>query len=343
MNFSTIPILSTAISVVIAWALFSLLCSYVHEAFVQMKAERGRFLKECLLRQFQDLPNGVNWASRLYLNGAINLLSKDYNKPTSEISPQIFAKTLIEVVEESHIVQIHLERETGNFKHYKNSTLRNFKAATEHLNPSDVLNLFQQCLKDAEAKSNFGTYVYLESDFKRIDESIIYLELTKNLETWFTDFVTVVSTWYKKKTRKRLFILGVVLGTILNVDSIQLFRHFNADETSRNELVSYYVNHKAELEEEALKIKASENINAPELTKINSKISSLTKQLDSLSKTAVLPVGLKESVFKNVKRDLSTSEDAFFKIAGLLLTGFAISFGAPFWFDVLKKIFTLKK
>ena len=59
MDFSTIPILPTAISIVICWALFAILCSLLHEAIAQLKAERGRFMKKYLFQQLQDLPNGV--------------------------------------------------------------------------------------------------------------------------------------------------------------------------------------------------------------------------------------------------------------------------------------------
>jgi hypothetical protein len=31
-----------------------------------------------------------------------------------------------------------------------------------------------------------------------------------------------------------------------------------------------------------------------------------------------------------------------FKIGGVLITGFAASYGAPFWFDLLKKIYQRK-
>src|SRR5689334_14495244 len=104
----SLPIIPTAIAIVISWALFALFCSFVHEAVAQAKAERGRFMRKYLFKQLQDLPNGVNWASMLYLHGTIDLLSREANKPTNEIQPDVFAKTLIEVVGNAHIVQMQL-------------------------------------------------------------------------------------------------------------------------------------------------------------------------------------------------------------------------------------------
>ena len=109
MDFlSSIPFLATAIAIVISWALFAILCSLAQEAAAQVIADRGRFMRTYLLKQLQDLPNGVNWAALLYLHGSIDMMSRADNKPTSYISPDLFAKTLIEVVGNSHLVQMQL-------------------------------------------------------------------------------------------------------------------------------------------------------------------------------------------------------------------------------------------
>ena len=60
-------------------------------------------------------------------------------------------------------------------------------------------------------------------------------------------------------------------------------------------------------------------------------------QLDSLRKTANLPVGFEYSVFKQPVRWFYP---LFFKLLGILISGLAASFGGPFWFDVLKKMYS---
>src|SRR6476620_11255523 len=104
----SLSIISVAIAIIISWALFAMLCSFLHETIAQTKAERGRFMRKYLFKQLQDLPNGVNWASMLYLHGTIDLLSREANKPTNDIQPDVFAKTLVEVVSNAHIVQMQL-------------------------------------------------------------------------------------------------------------------------------------------------------------------------------------------------------------------------------------------
>src|SRR3954454_2130090 len=150
----SLSIISVAISLIISWALFAMLCSFIHEAIVQTKAERGRFMRKYLFKQFQDLPNGINWASLLYMHGTIDLLSREANKPTNEIQPDVFAKTLVEIVGNAHIVQMQLPALQQSLlsgkkndaaqpqqfintaqNYFSHSTLYNFKAATQLLLP----------------------------------------------------------------------------------------------------------------------------------------------------------------------------------------------------------------
>jgi hypothetical protein len=67
-------------------------------------------------------------------------------------------------------------------------------------------------------------------------------------------------------------------------------------------------------------------------------------KLDSVSKAAQLPVGWPDKTF--LSNDYGISNNVLIlgliKIIGLVITGFAASFGAPFWFDVLKKAYSAK-
>jgi hypothetical protein len=62
------------------------------------------------------------------------------------------------------------------------------------------------------------------------------------------------------------------------------------------------------------------------------------QSLDSLVNAAELPVGFDHNLFvENPGKGMF-----FWKILGLCLSGFAAAFGAPFWFDVLKKAYVKK-
>lgn len=72
-------------------------------------------------------------------------------------------------------------------------------------------------------------------------------------------------------------------------------------------------------------------------------------KLDSLQKATILPVGFDSSIVKlaignreNKPPEINTFWFWFWKIIGVLISGFAASLGAPFWFDVLKKAYSVK-
>ena len=259
MNILSLPIITTALALIISWALFAVFCSILHEAIAQLKAERGRFMRKYLYKQLRDLPNGVNWASLLYLHGTIDLLSRDADKPTNEIEPALFAKTLIEIVGTAHIVQMQIpmlqqnllvakndNRNAGSQpqqfvnqvqNYFSHATLFNFKAATQVLKPGSVVSMLTQAINNAELNANAGSAA---SAGQWVTEAEIYNHLVIFIEKWYVDFTGRISLWYKKKTRQRLFLLGCLLALVMNIDSIQLFSFYTANPVVREAMINYY-------------------------------------------------------------------------------------------------------
>jgi len=357
MNFiSTIPFLATAIAIIISWALFAILCSLTHEAIAQLLAERGRFMKKYMLKQLQDLPNGINWGSLLYLHGSVDILTRADNKPTNNISPELFSKTLIDVVGSSHLVQTRItalkeiasnntaDTSIESANNYTHSALYNFKAAVQLLKPSDLVGFFTQSLKDAELRADVNPVAG-----KLSTESEVYKLLAANIESWYKEFSDRLSLWYKKFVRQRLFMIGILLGIIVNVDSIQLFNFYKSNPDSRAAVISYYQNNADQLSRLAnstdsmirrsavdtsggLTDTAAQRMYRDSVLQVSRKF---IQSADSLRKAANLPVGFDNSIFKTYKHEPWKSW--VWKLIGILITGFAASFGAPFWFDILRK------
>jgi len=317
MNLPDIPILATAIAIVISWALYALFCSYILEAWVQIKAERGRFMKEYLYQQLMDNVNGINWADRIYSHGTIDLLSRDPKKPSNDISPKLFAETLIEVVGSSHLVQSGIGSFQGPPVAYQSSLLRSFKYGTLLLNASDVVSLFKQAMNCAELKAS--TNINGNSNEAEINNYLVGY-----FENWFTEFTQRLTLWYKKKTRETLFYLGAIVAIFINVDSLELFTFYDNNPTAAADVTRFYKEHP----------------NWGRDTTFNNKSPRLARTLDSLIKETKLPVGFQHSVFKDKtfqQSVISNWWEGALKFLGILISGFAASFGAPFWFDLLKK------
>ncbi|WP_143306016.1 hypothetical protein [Chitinophaga vietnamensis] len=334
MSFTSIPIVATAIAIVISWALFAILCSLIQEGIAQIKAERGRFMKHYLLQQLQDFPNGVNWASLLYLHGSVDLLSRAHNKPTSEITPRLFAETLIDVVGKSQIVQKDSNL-VSQFVGYQHPTLASFKSATMLLNPSDVVTLFRQALNSAELSA-------VPRRGEPLNETLIYSNLVANLESWYADFTGRLNIWYKKKTRYWLFFIGIITGTLLNVDTVQLFTYYLHEPAARQVMISYYEKDSSTLTAYAQRLDTaglSRNVDS-----VRNDIKNYTHNMQQLITEATLPVGWEYNIFHQARFVKPGTRTSFYswKIIGLLLTGFAASLGAPFWFDLLRRAYSKK-
>jgi len=80
-------------------------------------------------------------------------------------------------------------------------------------------------------------------------------------------------------------------------------------------------------------------IHNPVVDTLNILSKNFITQVDSLRKTANLPVGFQYSIFK---QPVHWFYPFLLKLLGILISGLAASFGGPFWFDVLRKIYTRK-
>ncbi|MCF0060571.1 hypothetical protein MUK70_15110 [Dyadobacter chenwenxiniae] len=317
MTLADIPILATAIAIVVSWALYALFCSYILEAWVQIKADRGRFMKDYLYLQLMDNVNGINWAEMIYTHGTIDLLSRDPKKPSNDISPKLFAETLVEIVGSAHLVRSGISSFKGPTVGYRSELLRDFKYGTLLLNASDVVSLFRQAINYAELKAK-------KDAAGNINEEDVHNHLVGYFENWFNEFTQRLTLWYKKKTRERLFYLGILMAVIINVDSLQLFTFYENNPKAKADVIRFYNKH-------------------PNLeigTAVNASKNPLTDTLKSLIEETQLPVGFKHNLFKDKifqHKAKSNKWEILLKILGVLASGFAASFGAPFWFDVLKK------
>jgi hypothetical protein len=133
-------------------------------------------------------------------------------------------------------------------------------------------------------------------------------EFRAEVEQWYDRGMERVSGWYKARTQLVLFIVGLVLAAGLNADAIRATSRLWVDEGLRQALI-------AEAGAEGDQV-------GPET-------------LDRLEEMGV-PLGWTDA---NRPHD---AEDWLIAVAGWLATAVAVSFGAPFWFDLLNRYANLR-
>jgi hypothetical protein len=148
-----------------------------------------------------------------------------------------------------------------------------------------------------------------------------------NLETWFNGSMDRVSGWYKRRTQMWLFVIGLGLAGTLNVNTIEIANHLWKDKPARDALAKT----SAKLADDAAVRKM---VSDTSLTKEQAKAASDALQALNLpigwDNLAPLPAG--GSVVNYYIRI----------IFGIVITAFAITLGAPFWFDLLNQMMVIR-
>lgn len=349
MGITDIPILATAVSLVVCWSLFALFCSFIHETVARTKSERGRFFRAKIIQQLRDRANEINWGYLMYTHGNMDLLTQKSNAPAAEITPKLLAQTFMQVVSNSAIVARHMPEFSQSSQlsasEANKKVLTAFQTATTKLKHSDVIQMMQTCLQQANAKAESLNGFAANSNVV-IDKKSVLDALEQNITLWFEQFNTQCSLWYAAITRKRLFYLGLLLAVLLNIDSIQLFRFFLNEPESRAQVIGFYQQNEDKLRKLQQSLTDTSG-NTPLDTVL---LKDLSIQVKQLSKKANLPIGFAAWKTEPVYTLQPSSEKSIpllswawasllaMKLLGFLLTGFAASIGAPFWFDLLKKV-----
>jgi hypothetical protein len=177
-----------------------------------------------------------------------------------------------------------------------------------------------------------------------------------DIEKWFDDKMERVSGWYKRKTKLLLFLWGLLLAIMFNADTILLTNALWNNDTLRESVVA-----QAERMAQAPAPAVTNGTPAPEVSASPcpvqpspapsppleaQSLECVTTQVQNLE-ALKLPLGwpnLAEWSWSEWSwqvmddaRVWQSGPEFIVKILGLLITAFALTFGAPFWFDLLNK------
>ena len=140
----------------------------------------------------------------------------------------------------------------------------------------------------------------------------------ETLERSFDEVMDRVSGWYKRRVQLILFCLAVALAAVMNADSFLIGQRLWQNPALRSAVVA----------------QATTAVNAKQT--VCKATPDAAAQCVTQVKSLGLPLGWSDA----------TSPHSFWsvlgKILGILVTAFALSLGAPFWFDLLGKVANLR-
>jgi len=191
-----------------------------------------------------------------------------------------------------------------------------------------------------------------------------YLQARKNLEGWFDDGMERLSGWYKRRSQTLAFIIGFSMAIFLNVDTLQLANQLWRDPLVRESLANQAATF---VEQNPNGVPA---LDAQQLAQLQVQVSQFNIPIGWVS--SALPVDSTGGVMigdgsqKHCTLMPQSSVDLFglrvrnecypivnapkfndptgwlLKLLGLVISGLAAAQGAPFWFDLLKKVVNIR-
>ena len=170
------------------------------------------------------------------------------------------------------------------------------------------------------------------------------------IQKWYDGAMDRVSGWFKRDTQHILFWLGVMVAISLHVDTIYLAKFLAANPDARQRLSESAAQAAADTgmtrAVDALRVphKAPTPTGSPEPTP--AEIEASLRQADVKVADAIhevtdlnLPIGWNHTRWNDFRVFDMRSVLTMF---GWLITAFGVSFGAPFWFDLLNKMMVIR-
>lgn len=181
-----------------------------------------------------------------------------------------------------------------------------------------------------------GTLRYTLSALGADGKMLVSDELEKHLTVWFNGAMERVSGWYKRRLQLISLVIAAFLVVLVNADTVAIFRELTVNRAAREQMVSVAEQYLAEDEGgtgETVPAKRSSDQIKADLVRIQE---------------SGLPLGW--SGRTEGSQDLVASPRDYpksfhsitSKVIGLLISIFAVSLGAPFWFDLLSRFMQVR-
>ncbi|HZO33262.1 MAG TPA: hypothetical protein VFH48_45540 [Chloroflexota bacterium] len=167
--------------------------------------------------------------------------------------------------------------------------------------------------------------------------------LHRNVAQWYEDAMDRVSGTYKRKTQTALFVIGLVVSVFLGVDSVRIVTNLSVNPTLRAAIVetadrqtgpggAFAPGGAAQGQAPAA---GGQPSSTPGAGTPSPSIGELVNQLNTFSAL----FGYSDMPTRDAPE---WSNWLIWRILGTAMTVFAVSMGAPFWFDVLNKVANLR-
>lgn len=335
MTFSTY--LDVAISLVFVFFTISMFVSGIVELINAFWEQRSRLL-QLALQKILDVPGTTTIFERFWQHPLVRVKKQRYfgaDKPISYLNAESFSTVILDLLTPGIT-----PAPTG-------------VAASAHM----LATIRAVAAKPGDHPALI-TLIDLVTPL--LNRSNTLAQFKKNLECWYDGYMEQVSGWYKRYAQGVVWIVATIVTIVMNVDTIHVTQRLFNDKDLRENLVAQadrMVQQQtkapnsttakggkllkddpaflAQLQAEPIlqnALRAGNTLSGLDSLKVKAAyLSYLQTNIDALH----LPVGWKLP-------ENTTGYQWVKRVLGWLLTIAALSFGAPFWFDLLIKLVNIR-
>lgn len=341
------PLIETIFGLIFIFLCFSLITSWATEYVASRYQYRARMLHKFLSDTLDDRFNAKNWGLVLYNHPLIESLGREVSKfrifnklgvkrrLPHYIPATQFATAFVESIL-AHSKESVFQRDEETGKHVlaveessgAEDPFPQFVNAVESLNESEVKQTLQALIRNATTAA-----VPLDA-------------VRTGLITWYESGMERVSGWYKRDTRTRLFMMGLVVAVLFNVNTFDVLHSLWTNPQMRSSIAKAA---DAYLAQNAV-LPTRDSVR--NLDTLKARIAEVEGMLAPLQ----LPIGWPDAETGQSRADVLAEEGRTWRMPtlgevwramkknwiGWLATALALSFGAPFWFDALKRVANMR-
>ncbi|NMM49913.1 hypothetical protein [Marinigracilibium pacificum] len=313
---SLLNLLDLIIGLVFIFFILSIVVSSIQEFLSSALKFRSENLESWVKDTLNNKGKGIDLGDKILKHSLIERLVKKSRKP-SYIPTKHFVEAFLE----------NIQMETHGFSPYTHHSLKTAVEKSQQL-PDDLKFSLLQSISESK-----GELQKVRSD----------------IGNWFDNCMERVSGTYKSKLRP--WIIGISVGVCLvaNADLFMVSKYLYENDTLRERLV---LAAERSVENESYislvnKLKSLPNENGDstnvDIKELETKLNAIKAYTDSVN-VYQLPLGWEFNNSKHVNSISSVYSFGGFiiKLIGILLSGFAVSLGAPFWFDLLNKLVNIR-
>ncbi|MCB0723536.1 MAG: hypothetical protein KDC73_02450 [Ignavibacteriae bacterium] len=349
MNLINSEVIDIILVLSFTYFILSFVSSSILELMYSIFNSRGKLLKEFISKLLNGKAEDTA-VERFYNHPLIKSLKDSFFKIKINFIPsKYFAKVLLDI---SNINRANISESAKSL-------------AENEILSADAKNLIEYYVKEGNDFLSADDFKNLENLFP--NELIDKYAIAQNgLEKYYENAMKGLEESFKKGSTKWILIIASSMILFFNVDTIKITEtlYSNKKELTEvtNKVVKYLDNNKignydsvSNVDSVSTLVKkdstsiTQDTVKKDSINKDTTKngvddLGNSIKQLDSLH-TIITDLG---SLGIPLGWDEKWKEQDFFsflirKIAGLLLTIFAVTMGAPFWYDIMKRLIGVRK